>query len=101
VRYFLALQKKSAIELMAFYDSDTGKLIAGQRLVGSKMAKGNDIEDAVKEAVQRCQNKKYGSPLNELKKLFSTYPQMKRDVWSVGEHPCSPLIDLYTKELFS
>ena len=37
---------------MAFYDSDTGKLIAGQRLVGSKMAKGNDIEDAVKEAVE-------------------------------------------------
>ena len=34
----------------------------------------------------------------KLKQLFARYPQLKRDAWAVGEHPVSPLIDLYAKE---
>jgi len=85
---------------MAFYDPDTGRLIAGQRILAGKAASGNEIANAVEEAVARCQNKKYGSALKELKRMFKTYPQLKRDAWAVGEHPCSPLVELYTKELF-
>ena len=86
---------------MAFYDPDSGRLVAGQRMSAGKAASGNEILVAVEEAVARCQHKKYagtGRALKELKQLFATYPQLKRDAWGVGEHPVSPLIDLYVKE---
>ena len=85
---------------MAYFDPDTGKKVAGQ-LVQGKATSGNEIETAVAEAVARCQNKKYGSALKELKRLFATYQQLKRDAWLPFEHPCSPLIDLYVKETLS
>jgi hypothetical protein len=86
---------------MAFYDPDTGRLVAGQRLSAGKAASSNEIASAVEEAVGRCQNKVYkGSALKEMQALFAKYPQLKRDAWVVGEHPCSPLVVLFTKELF-
>lgn len=88
---------------MAFYDPDSGRLVAGQRFSAGKAASGSEITVAVEEAVARCLHKKYagsGRALKELKQLFATYPQLKRNAWAVGEHPCSPLIELYTKELF-
>jgi hypothetical protein len=84
---------------MSFYDSDTGRMVTGQRITAGKAASGNEIADAVEEAVARCQNKRYaGSALKELNQLFDRYPQLKRDAWAVGEHPVSPLIELYVKE---
>lgn len=83
---------------MGYFDPDTGKMVSGQRAQTGKAASGNEIAMAVEEAVARCKNKKYGSALKELKRLFTTYPQLKRDAWKVGEHPVSPLIELFVKE---
>jgi len=63
----------------------------------------DEITQAVAEAVGRCKNKRYagyGRAMKELKHLFETYPQLKKDAWAVGEHPVSPLIDLLVKETF-
>ena len=84
---------------MSFYDPDTGRMVTGQRITAGKTASGNEIADAVEQAVARCENQRYaGSALKELTQLFARYPQLKRDAWAAGEHPVSPLIDLYVKE---
>ena len=83
---------------MAFFDSD-GKKVAGRLAAVGKGVPLDEITQAVAEAVGRCKNKLYkSSALKELKLLFEKYPQLKKDAWAVGEHPVSPLIDLYVKE---
>lgn len=84
----------------AYFDPASGKMIAGKMVSGGKAASGNEITIAVEEAVFRAQNKKYGSARKELAKLFQTYPQLKSDSWAVGQHPVSPLIELYVQEVF-
>ena len=85
---------------MAYFDSASGKKVTGKVVGGGTRASNSEIAMAVQEAVFRAQHKKVGSALNELRKLFKTYPQLKSDSWTVGEHPVSPLIDLYVKEMF-
>ena len=85
---------------MAYFDSASGKKVTGKVVGGGTRASSNEIAMAVQEAVFRAQHKKYGSARKELERLFKTYPQLKSDSWTVGEHPCSPLIDLYVKQLF-
>ena len=87
---------------MAYFDED-GKKIAGRLASVGKNVPTDEITQAVTEAVGRCQNKRYagdGRAMKELKQLFDTYPQLKRDAWKVGEHPVSPLIDVLVKETF-
>lgn len=85
----------------AYFDPASGKMIAGKVVGVGHTANGDTIALAVTEAVGRCQNKRYkASPLVELKKLFEEFPQLKSDSWSVGEHPVSPLIELYVQEVF-
>ena len=84
---------------MAYFNTD-GKVVS-RRMVGKTgNASKTEIACAVEEAVFRAKHKKYGCALNELRKLFKTYPQLKSESWSVGEHPCSPLIELYVQQLF-
>ena len=84
---------------MAYYDPATGRMLTGQMVGGGTGASNDTIALAVAEAVGRCRNKTYkASPLAELKKLFQEFPQLKRDGWAVGQHPVSPLIELYVKE---
>jgi len=88
---------------MAYFDKE-GKKIEGRLASAGKGVPTDEIMMAVSEAVGRCQNKLYagnGRAMKELKQLFETYPQLKRDAWAVGEHPVSPLIDLYVKETLS
>ncbi len=85
---------------MAYFDSTSGKKVTGKVVGGGTRASSNEIAMAVQEAVFRAQHKKVGSALNELRKLFKTYPQLKSESWGVGEHPCSPLIDLYVTQVF-
>ena len=83
---------------MAFFEAD-GKKVEGRLASVGRGVSSDEIATEVAEAVGRCQNKRYaGSALKELKQLFARYPQLKRDAWAVGEHPVSPLIDLYVKE---
>ena len=83
---------------MAYFDKE-GKRVEGRLASAGKGVPTDEIMQAVSEAVGRCQNKLYkGSALKEVKVLFEKYPQLKRDAWAVGEHPVSPLIDLYVKE---
>ena len=83
---------------MAYFD-EGGKKVAGRLASVGRGVPCDEIAREVAEAVGRCQNKRYaGSALKELKQLFATYPQLKRDAWAGGEHPVSPLIDLYVKE---
>ena len=87
---------------MAFFDPD-GKKVAGRLAAMGKGVPIDEITQAVAEAVGRCQNKRYagnGRAMKELKRLFETYPQLKKNAWGVGEHPVSPLIDLLVKETF-
>jgi hypothetical protein len=87
---------------MAFFGPD-GQKVAGRLAFAQKGVPRDEIATEVAEAVGRCQNNRYtreGRALKELKRLFETYPLLKRDAWGVGEHPVSPLIDLYVKELF-
>jgi hypothetical protein len=85
---------------MAFFEAD-GKKVEGRMASLGKGVPLDEITQAVAEAVGRCQNKVYkGSALKEMQTLFAKYPQLKRDAWAVGEHPVSPLVALYTKELF-
>ena len=84
---------------MAYFNAD-GKVVTGKVVGGGSRASGNEIACAVEEAVFRAVHKKYGSAKKELEKLFKTYPQLKSESWSVGEHPCSPLIELYVQQLF-
>jgi hypothetical protein len=85
---------------MAYFDSASGKKVTGKVVGGGTRASNSEIAMAVQEACFRAQHKKVGSALKELQKLFKTYPQLKSESWSVGEHPCSPLIDLYVKEIY-
>lgn len=85
----------------AYFDHATGKMVAGKMVGGRYTASGDTIDLAVSEAVGRCMNKRYkASALVELKKLLEEFPQLKSDSWTVGEHPCSPLIDIYVRQLF-
>ena len=85
---------------MAFFDSD-GNKVAGRLVLLGKGVQQDEISWEVAEAVERCRNKRYaGSPLNEIKLLFEKYPSFKGDTWAMGEHPVSPLIELYIMELF-
>jgi len=87
---------------MAFFDPD-GQKVAGRLASVGKGVPSTEIEQAVAEAVGRCMNKRYagkGRAMKELKQLFETYPQLKKNAWKVGEHPVSPLIDLLVKETF-
>jgi hypothetical protein len=84
---------------MAYFNAD-GKVVSGKVVGKMGTASKTEITCAVEEAVFRAKHKKYGSALNELRKLFKTYPQLKSESWSVGEHPCSPLIDLYVTQVF-
>lgn len=87
---------------MAFFDAD-GKKVAGRLASVGKGVPMDEITHAVAEAVGRCKNKRYagnGRAMKELKQLFETYPQLKKDAWAVGEHPCSPLIGILVDETF-
>ena len=87
---------------MAFFDPD-GKKVAGRLAAVGKGVPMDEITQAVAEAVGRCKNKRYagnGRAMKELKQLFETYPQLKKDAWAVGEHPCSPLIGILVDESF-
>lgn len=87
---------------MAFFDPD-GKKVAGRLASVGKGVPLDEITQAVAEVVGRCKNKRYagnGRAMKELKQLFETYPQLKKDAWAVGEHPVSPLIDLLVSETF-
>ena len=87
---------------MAFFDPD-GKKVAGRLASAGKGVPSTEIEHAVTEAVGRCKNKRYagkGRAMKELKQLFETYPQLKKNAWSVGDHPCSPLIGILVSETF-
>ena len=87
---------------MAFFDPD-GKKVAGRLAAVGKGVPLDEITQAVAEAVGRCKNKRYagnGRAMKELKQLFETYPQLKKDAWAVGEHPCSPLIGILVDESF-
>lgn len=85
---------------MAYFDATSGKLVAGKVVGGGVAASRTELETAVSEAVARCGHRKYGSAKKELERLFRTYPQLKRDSWPLGEHPVSPLIELFVQELF-
>ena len=88
---------------MAYFE-EGGKKVAGRLASVGRAVSSDEIAIDVAEAVGRCQDKRFkkkGRTLKELKRLFETYPQLKSDAWGVGEHPVSPLIDLYVKELFS
>lgn len=87
---------------MPYFDPD-GRKIEGRLASIGKGVPNSEIEQAVAEAVGRCKNKRYagnGRAMKELKKLFETYPQLKRNAWEVGSHPVSPLIDLLVEETF-
>lgn len=85
---------------MAFYDPASGKFITGQVIGGTQATSGSEIAVAVAEAVGRCQNKRYkASPRKELERLLKTYPVLRGDAWTVGDHPVSPLIELFVQEV--
>ena len=85
---------------MAFFDVD-GKKVEGRLASVGKGVRLDEIMQSVAAAVGRCQNKVYkGSALKEMQALFMKYPQLKKDAWAVGDHPCSQLVELYARELF-
>lgn len=85
---------------MAYFDSATGKVMRGKVGSGTTLASRTEVDTAISEAVSRCKHKKYGSARKELAKLLTTYPHLKRDAWEIGEHPLSPLIELFVEEVF-
>jgi len=86
---------------MAYFDPGTGRVVTGKVVGGGASAGRTEIETAVSEACARARHKKYGSARKELARLLTTYPSLKRDgAWGVGEHPLSPLIEEFVREVF-
>jgi hypothetical protein len=85
---------------MAYFDSKTGKVVTGKVMGAGTLASKSEVETAISEAVSRARHKKYGSARKELARLLTTYPQLKLDAWEVGEHPLSPLVELFAQEVF-
>lgn len=84
---------------MPFFDSK------GNRVVGAKVGGGGSggnsvsvVGTEVNAAVQRC--REGGSAKKEMLALFQKYPMLKEDRWEVFEHPLSPLIDEFVKEVY-
>ena len=86
---------------MAYFDATTGKVVSGKVGGQGATASRTEVETAVAEAVARCGNKKYGSARKELERLLKTYPQLKRDSWPAGQHPLTPLVELFAIQTFA
>lgn len=86
---------------MGFFN-ENGDFVSGATIGGGGVD-GDKTGFVSVEVAAACDRVKKGvsTPLDEMRRLFADYPVLKDDdKWSVGEHPISPLLDLYCFSLF-
>ena len=82
-----------------FFDSK-GNLVSGAKVAGGGAGATtvSVVQTEVDAAVERC--KQGASARNEMLALFNKYPMLREDRWQVFEHPLSPLVDAFVKQMF-
>ena len=94
---------------MSAYEDDTkrtaggyfnarGEFVSGHLMGGEGGTASNAINHEVDEAVARCRNG--ASAQREMLLLFKRHQHLKQDRWAVGEHPLSPLLSEYVRQMF-
>ncbi len=80
---------------MGVFFSPNGTKVSGQTMSGKGSTEAL-WETDIASAVGRCE--RGASAKQEMATLFKRYPQLKEGRWATGEHPCSPLVEWFTRQ---
>ncbi len=85
---------------MSPYFDSKGNLVSGAKVAGGGAGATtvSVVQTEVDAAVERC--RKGASARNEMLALFNKYPMLGEDRWQVYEHPLSPLVEAFAKQVF-